>query len=147
MRSYWIQTLVRIVEPALKNLADRTLHKNMPLEAKSGCTEERKKYSHLEALGRALSGTAPWLASESNDPWENAERERIANLSRAAIDAATDPASPDFCNFEDGAQPLVDAAFLGHAILRAPTVLWSPLEPRVKQNLIHCLKKTRTITP
>ncbi len=147
MRKYWIQTLTRIIEPVLKNLAAGTLHQNMPIEARTGCVDERKKYSHLEAMGRALVGTAPWLASESDDPWEVSERERISDLARAAIAAATDPDSPDFCNFDDGAQPLVDAAFLCHAILRAPSVLWEPLDMRVKQNLIKCLQKTRSITP
>lgn len=147
MRKYWIQTLVRIIEPVLKNLSEGTLHQNMPVESKAGCSDERQKYSHLEALGRALTGAAPWLASDSSDPWEIAERNRMATLAQAAIDAATDPSSPDFCNFEIGAQPLVDTAFLGHAILRAPSILWEPLAPRTKQNLITCFKKTRAITP
>ena len=147
MRSYWIQTLIRIIDPVLKNLAQGTLHQNMPLEAKAGWENDRRKYAHLEALGRALTGAAPWLASQSADPWEAAERQRMVSLAQAAIDAATDPQSPDFCNFENGAQPLVDAAFLCHAILRAPSALWDPLAPRVKNNLVTCLKKTRTITP
>ena len=37
-----------------------------------------------------------------------------------SIDAATDPASPDRMSFSEGQQPLVDAAFLALALLRAP---------------------------
>ena len=147
MRKYWIEMLVRIVEPVLKNLAEGTLHQNMPVEAKAERLEDRKKCTHLEALGRCLTGIAPWLASNSTDPWESAERERITALAQSAIAAATNPSSPDFCNFENGTQPLVDTAFLCHAILRAPTVLWEPLDSRVKQNLVTCIKKTRSITP
>ena len=41
---------------------------------------------------------------------------------------ATDPASPDLLNFTRGRQPLVDAAFLAHAIVRAPTELLGKLD-------------------
>ena len=41
-------------------------------------------------------------------------------MTRAAVDAATDPKSPDFLNFRDGGQALVDTAFLAQAMLRAP---------------------------
>ena len=54
---------------------------------------------------------------------------------------ATDPASADFMNFREGSQPLVDTAFLAQAILRAPKVLWEPLEQRVKQQVIDALKR------
>ena len=42
------------------------------------------------------------------------------DLARRAIAQAVDPASPDAMNFTTGGQPLVDAAFLAHAIVRAP---------------------------
>jgi hypothetical protein len=38
---------------------------------------------------------------------------------------ATNPTSPDFLNFCRGKQPLVDAVFLAHGILRAKTQLWT----------------------
>jgi hypothetical protein len=59
----------------------------------------------------------------------------------------TDPASPDHMNFTTGGQPLVDAAFLSHAILRAPDQLWVKLEPRVQDNLAAALQSTRSIKP
>ncbi len=147
MRKYWIETLVKIIEPVLQNLSEGTLHRNMPVEAVSGREEERSLYAHLEALGRALTGAAPWLAAEGGSDWEIGERKRITALAQKAIVMATDPHSPDFCNFDKGAQPLVDAAFLCHAILRAPGVLYEPLDAQAKQNLIQALKKTRSITP
>ena len=45
-----------------------------------------------------------------------------------AIAAGTDPASPDYMNFNQGHQPVVDTAFLALAILRAPTELWKKLD-------------------
>ena len=64
-----------------------------------------------------------------------------------AMDSATDPDSPDLMNFSEGGQPLVDAAFLAQAILRAPKELAGKLEPRVRSNVIACLKSTRVIKP
>ncbi|HYH04334.1 MAG TPA: DUF2264 domain-containing protein, partial [Bacillota bacterium] len=69
------------------------------------------------------------------------------DLARKALDSATDPDSPDFVNFSFSFQPIVDAAFLGHAILRAPHELWQKLGDRVKTNLINGLKATRTRKP
>jgi hypothetical protein len=66
-------------------------------------------------------------------------------LAQTSLDAATDPSSPDYMNFSEGGQPLVDTAFLAQAILRAPKTLWEPLEPRVKTQIIAALKSSRKI--
>jgi len=50
-------------------------------------------------------------------------------------------------NFKEGRQPLVDAAFLVEAILRAPKVLWENLDVSTKKRLIRELKVTRKIEP
>jgi hypothetical protein len=42
---------------------------------------------------------------------------------------------------------LVDAAFLAHAILRAPTVLWKQLDSTTQQQLVTAMKSSRVITP
>ncbi len=115
----------------------------MPVEA--GNSADRPLYTHLEALGRLLAGLAPWLELGGDATPEGAERARLAALARAGIDAATDPKSPDFLNFSKGRQPLVDAAFLAQAMLRAPTELWKKLEPRVQANLVAALKSSRPI--
>ncbi len=64
-----------------------------------------------------------------------------------SIDAATDPASPDHMNFFGGQQPLVDAAFLALALLRAPRELWEKLDARVRGNLVAALCETRQFHP
>jgi hypothetical protein len=66
-------------------------------------------------------------------------------LARKAIDAATNPRSPDFLNFSRGRQPLVDTAFLAQALLRAPGELWQKLEPSVQQNVIAAMVASRPI--
>ncbi|MFA7342984.1 MAG: DUF2264 domain-containing protein [Terrimicrobiaceae bacterium] len=138
-REYWIATAARLARPVLSNLANRTLRQNMPVEQKPGAG--RESFSHLEALGRLLAGLAPWLESGEDSSLEWAE------LARQSLDAATDPSSPDFCNFHEPGQPLVDAAFLAHALLRAPHALWKPLADDVKGHVIHALKQTRRTKP
>lgn len=143
-RSYWIQTLLKITTPVLVALAEGKLKATMPVEAK---LPDRHTVTHLEALGRTLSGLAPWLETPAIDPEEEETRLRMADLARKAVANAVDPESPDFCNFTDNPtdQPLVDAAFLAHGIVRAPHELWEKLDPKAKADLVAALKETRSI--
>ncbi len=50
-------------------------------------------------------------------------------------------------NFTEGGQPLVDAAFLAHAIVRAPRALWGALDASVQGRVVTALAATRRITP
>lgn len=134
-RNYWIDSARRISHPVLSNLAAGTLRKNMPVET---CGENRSLFASLEAIGRLIAGIAPWLEIDEAAPREQA---------RAALDQATNPQSADYCNFTEGAQTVVDAAFLAQGILRAPEVLWETLEPRVRENLISALRNTRQVVP
>jgi hypothetical protein len=118
----------------------------MPVE-RHPSVKDAPSSTHLEALGRVLCGVAPWLELGGDATPEGAERARVAQLARAAIDAGTDPQSPDYMVFANGRQPLVDAAFLSQALLRAPNVLWKQLEPRVQANVIAALRSTRVIQP
>lgn len=143
-RAYWVDILVRIAYPVLHTLSERRLRIKMPVEA---WTEDRLLYTHLEALSRTLAGIAPWLEAGPRTGEEGEIRTRMAELARRAIDAATDPASPDYMNFDKGGQPLVDAAFLANAILRSPHELYEKLEPKVQENLAAALIATRVIRP
>ena len=145
-RAYWCQIAARLAGPVLGALAQRKLKATMPIEAAPG-VKDRPEYTHLEALGRLLCGLAPWLELGGDATAEGTERARLAALARAGIDAATDPASPDFMNFAKGRQPLVDAAFLAQAMLRAPTELWKKLVPRVQANVVAALQSSHPIAP
>jgi hypothetical protein len=145
-RAYWVETAGRLAGPVLVALASRKLKLEMPVEAQAGTTD-RAKYTHLEALGRLLCGIAPWLEFDADDSPEGQQRRHFAELARQGIDASTDPSSPDRMNFSEGGQPLVDAAFLAQAILRAPNELWKKLVPAVQSNVIAALKQTRSIQP
>ena len=98
-------------------------------------------------MGRLLTGIAPWLESGPQSGSEGGLRNQYAEWSRMAIAAATDPASPDFMNFKQGSQPIVDTAFLALAILRAPTELWKKLDAPTQHNLIAALQSSRVIQP
>lgn len=143
-RLYWIHSLKLIADPVLTKMAARELKAHMPVEANN---DDRVNFTHLEAIGRLLTGIAPWLEARHADGQEEELRQRYADLARQALDAATDPTSPDYCNFTYGFQPIVDAAFLAQALLRAPTELWEKLEPRVRQHVVSALKLTRSRKP
>lgn len=144
-RAYMVKTMLRIADPVLSALSKNELRKTMPVESKS---LQSVKFSHLEAFGRTLAGISPWLALGVDDTPEGKIREKYINMSLLAIKNATNKQSPDFLNFnKDGGQPLVDAAFLAQALLRAPNQLWLPLDQQTKNNLIEALKSTRVIKP
>jgi hypothetical protein len=146
-RTYWVQVLTQVSEPVLRALSERRLKLEMPVEAPHGNVAERQQFTYLEAMGRLLSGIAPWLESGPRDGSEGALRSRYAERSRAAIAAGTEPASPDSMNFNQGSQPVVDAAFLALAILRAPTELWKKLDSSTQKHVITALEATRVIQP
>ena len=142
-RLYWVSVMCKIARPVLEHLARRELKQNMPVEQQPGA--KREAVTHLEAFGRLLCGIAPWLAAENLAGDELKLQQEFLRFAQAALDAATDPQSPDFMNFSEGGQPLVDAAFLAQGILRGKKVLWEPLEPRVKNQIITALKSSHKI--
>jgi hypothetical protein len=140
-RAYWISIATKLATPVLEALAARELRKRMPVECRPGHADDRARYTHVEALGRLLCGTAPWLELGPGSDDEGRLRAKFAALAREAIDAGTDPASPDLMNFASGLQPIVDASFLSQAILRAPTQLWEMLDARVRRNVVTRLRR------
>src|SRR5690348_714643 len=142
-RVYWLAVLEKLALPVLESLAQRRLKKVMSVEAANPA--DRAKYTHLEAFGRLLAGIAPCLGATGLDQSERTRQQHLVERTHASLDAATDPRSPDFMNFSDGNQPLVDTAFLAQGILRAPHVLWEPLDDRVKHQVIDALKSSRNI--
>jgi hypothetical protein len=142
-RRYWVSVLEKIARPVLESLARRELKKKMPVEEQRGA--KRAAFTHLEAFGRLLCGIAPWLAAENLSGDELKLQQEFIKLAQVSLDAATDPESPDFMNFSGGGQSLVDSAFLAQGILRAPNVLWEPLEPRVQKQVVAALKSSRKI--
>lgn len=142
-RNLWVEAMLKIASPVLEALSKEKLHILLP----SDFHAEMKSFRCLEAFGRTICGIAPWLELEGLKGEEAQLQRYYRNLVRICIDKATDPSSDDFMNFNNGKQPLVDAAFLSHGIMRAPRQLFELLDDRVKVNLISALKSTRKIEP
>ena len=147
-RTQWLAIVERVSQPVLEAISQQKLRATMPVEAAKGLEEARSQSTHLEAVGRLLSGLAPWLEAEpGNDPDEESLRNRYREWARLAIRYGTDPKSPDALNFGTNRQSVVDAAFLALAIVRAPNELWAKLDAASRANLVRALVKTREIQP
>jgi len=146
-RAYLVKTLCKIADPVLVALSKNELKKTMPVECAPGTLEGRKQVTYLEAFGRLLAGMAPWLELGPDDTTEGKLRKKYLDLALQGLHNATDPAAADYMNFNKGGQPLVDAAFLSQALLRAPTQLWEKLDKVTQQNMITALKSSRVIRP
>lgn len=146
-RDYWVHVLQRVAFPVVANLAAGTLKASMPVE-QSG-RHDRRHVAPLEAFGRALAGIAPWLELEPDDTPEGRLRAEVRDLVLRAMTNAVDPSSPDCLTFADAVlkQPLVDAAYLAQALVRAPKAIAAALDARTKTNLIAALEATRAIQP
>lgn len=146
-REYWVNTMEKVGRPLLEALSQGKLKELMPLETKTGNPGDRSTVTYLEAFGRLLAGMAPWLALGPGADAEGKLRKEFIDLNLKGLSQAVDPASPDFMNFTQNGQPLVDAAFLCHGILRAPEQLWKKLPEKDQANLVAAIKSSRIITP
>lgn len=147
-RAQWIAIVERVSQPVLEAISRQKLRATMPVEARPGLAEARRESTHLEAVGRLLSGLAPWLeAAPGNDPAEETLRSRYGEWARLAIRYGTDPKSADALNFGTNPQSLVDAAFLALAVVRAPNELWAKLDDATRANLVRALADTRKVQP
>ena len=142
-RAFWVKTLYKIAYPVVHNLAEGTLKKNMPLELAPDYYLQATKVTYLEAVGRAMAGIAPWLALPDDETAEGKLRKQLRNELLKGLANAVDPNHPDYLNFRTDGQPLVDAAFVAHAFLRATDALWNPLDAVTKQRFIEEFKSLR----
>ena len=129
------------------NAANGTLKKNMPIEKAPGYSLKAEKVTHLEAVGRTLAGIAPWLSLPVDDSVEGKLRKKLTAYSINAIKNIVDPHSPDYLNFKEEGQPLVDGAFLAHGFLRASKQLWEPLDATTKKRVVEELMRLRRAKP
>lgn len=149
-RAAWLALLEQVSEPVLHALSEHRLRATMPVEAAPGQAAARAVGSPLEAIGRLLSGLAPWLELEpsAQEPTqETALRTRYRKWALAAITSAVDPSSPDYMRFGASSQTVVDASFLALALLRAPRQLMQPLDAATRQRLVDALIAERVVLP
>ena len=146
-RGFWLQHMERVAHPVLDALSHRRLKATMPVECAKGQQESRKHTTYLEAIGRLLSGIAPWLELGPATGSEGKLRASYAAMAQQGLAAALDPRSPDFIDFGASAQNLVDAAFLSLAVMRAPKILNSELDTTLRGRLADALQTTRKFQP
>ena len=142
-RAEWISYAERIALPVLDRLAHGRLKAELPVEAH--CPESCLPFTQLEIVARTLVGIAPWLelAITSREPQAVVLTDRACT----GLKLAADVKSADAFNFISGLQPLVDAAFLAQALLRAPNALWHQLDSTTQDRLAIGFQATRSIAP
>jgi hypothetical protein len=134
----------RIARPVLEAAAEGQLAERLPSH---DWEAQRRDFAALEAFGRTLVGLAPWLELGPGEDEEGRLRAQFLSLALRGLEQTGRLASEGKMNFSKGGQPLVDAAFLAQALLRAPTQLWARLAPADQQRLVAALKATRVIKP
>lgn len=145
-RQLWVDYLWKVSYPVIHNLAEGTLRQNMPVEAAPDYGGGAEMMTYLEAVGRTLAGVAPWLALPDDETKEGKRRKQMREEVLKGLKNAVDPESPDKLNFTVYAQPIVDAAYLAHAFLRAPQALWEPLDEVTKARYVEAFKSLRDRT-
>jgi hypothetical protein len=148
-RIYWVRLLDKIAAPILSNMSKGELRKNMPMDYSPAWDSRNKEVAYMEAIGRLIVGLAPFVSLPDEDSEEGRIRLKMRSQIQASLTHAVDPASPDYLYWGSPkvSQPLVDAAFLAHALLLAPTALWEPLDKQTKERFINEFTKLRAIKP
>lgn len=148
-RAYLISSLTKMADPMFNALSQNKLKQLMPVEKSPAMIKAKRNpnTTHLEAFGRLLGGMAPWLELGPDETKEGKLRKKYIDLAVLCIKNGTDSTSPDYLDFNITGQSLVDAAFLAHALVRAPTQLWGRLDEATKRNLVSALKLSRSTKP
>lgn len=135
-RAEWVALLLKISNPVADHLSEGTLRRSMPVETAPGYYMDARQFTYLEAVGRTVSGVAPWLRLPDDDSKEGLSRKLFREKLLRGLTNAVDPSADDYLNFKNGQQPLVDAAFLAHGFLRAYDALWMGLNETTRQRYI-----------
>lgn len=143
-RAIWVKSLYKISYPVIHNLANETLKKNMPLEKLPNYGLNLTKVTYLEALGRTAAGVAPWLALPDDETEEGKMRKSLRLELLKGFANSVNPESPDYMNYRTESQPIVDAAYVAQAFIRAPEALWKPLDDLTKKRFVEEFKALRT---
>jgi hypothetical protein len=146
-RQIWTAMLRRVAEPVLASLAANEFKVRMPVEAAHGHADDRRRVTHLEALGRTLGGIAPWLNVAGVSGTEETERVRLGALARQGLANAVTPGAADSLDFGAAAQNLVDAAFLALGLSRARVALWEKVDGSIRERIVRALQTTRKFQP
>lgn len=146
-RAYLLRLLQQMAEPVLGLMSKGELKKKFPLELSPTWDGRDRSVAYLECFGRLISGIAPWLALPVDGTPEGSLRRRLQQMALQSYTHAVDPRSPDYLKWKGEGQALVDSAYFTNALLRAPKVLWEPLEATTKARIIAEIKGLRRVEP
>lgn len=150
IRKFWVDTLIKIVNPVLSNMADDNLKAVMPIKSHYDIND-RMYCTYIEALGRTMLGLSSWFNAQDIDSDEKELQAKYLDLACRSISNAVNSECNDFVYTKKDNQFLpqivVDTAFLAYSFIRAKESLWDKLDNTTKQNLIFYFKQTRQILP
>ncbi|MDR3047170.1 MAG: DUF2264 domain-containing protein [Bacteroidales bacterium] len=145
-RNYWVDLLYNLSIPILKNMSRGELKQKMLVQVSTTWDNRNKEIAYFEAFGRLMSGLSPWLCLQDCNSKEISLIDELKRWSMQCYLNAVDENNPDYLLW-DHTHSLVDAAYIVSSFIRAPEVLWQPLDNVTKQKYIHKLKKLREISP
>jgi len=138
VRNYWVEQLMRLSSPVIDNLSKDSLKITMPIT-------QRQDYQYLEAFGRTFCGMSRWL-NLKDDSEEEIIRATVRKKVVKCFQNGFSPDSFDYFNFDNGTQPLVDAAFIAQGLMRAP-LIWNMLDEDTKSRIIEVFISLRRVKP
>jgi len=137
----WLQSLRQVVEKPLKCLVSGDIRSTLPIRG-SDPVERYEKCTHLEFVGRTLSGITPAIESSLESSLGI-----TTNQLHLSLNQLTSANSQSFLNFNSGTQPLVDSAFMALGLLRSPNKLWLEMPGDTQSNILSALRSSRKIKP
>jgi hypothetical protein len=144
-RAYLLNLLRQMAGPVLEPMSKGELKKRFVLELSPTWDRRDPSVAYLECFGRLMSGIAPWLALPVDDTGEGRLRQRLQQQALQSYVHAVDPRSPDYLTWKGHGQALVDSAYFTNALMRAPKVLWEPLDATTKGRIVAEIKGLRRI--
>ncbi|WP_457446133.1 DUF2264 domain-containing protein [Roseateles sp. P5_E4] len=144
-RAYMLNLLRQMAEPVLGLMSKGELKKKFALELSPTWDGRDPSVAYLECFGRLISGISPWLALPADDAAEGKLRQRLQQQALQSYVNAVDPKSPDYLTWKGHGQALVDSAYFTNALMRAPKVLWEPLDTATKGRIVAEIKDLRRI--
>lgn len=146
-RAYMVNLLQKMTEPVLAAMSRGELVKRFELEVSPTWDGRDKRVAYLECFGRLIAGAAPWLALADDGTAEGRMRKRLQQMALQSYVHSVDPSSPDYLLWKGPGQTLVDSAYFTNALMRAPKVLWDPLDATTKARIVAEIKQLRRIEP
>ena len=147
-REYWVNTLIRIADPVIRNLSEDKLKVSIPVGRSSSAKASTREFvTHMESVGRTFAGLAPWLELGPDETPEGQLRAKYIEMSCKALANSVNPVSNDYFNSTATRQILVNSAFLIQGLMKAQVQLWGNLDEVTRERLIEQWKSTRTMKP